>query len=257
MNRAPTNSIENHPPVAGRYQALLERIREQEARWSRPQHSVLLLAVSKTHGPERLRQAYLGGARHFGENYVQEALEKIRSLSEPESQTPDIVWHFIGPIQSNKTRDIASHFAWVHSVDRLRIAKRLNDQRPDHLAPLNVCIQVNLSDEASKSGVPLDEVRALCSDVSTLPRLRLRGLMAIPAPSSDFAQQRAIFRPLQQALLSLGKQFEGMDTLSIGMSDDYEAAIAEGSTIVRVGTAIFGSRTASSTTASGSGLDVL
>lgn len=236
------NSIENSTDIASRYQTLLSQIREQEVRWSRQPDSVLLLAVSKTHAPDRLQQAYTAGARHFGENYLQEALEKIRILSGPQSGTPDIVWHFIGPIQSNKTRDIAGHFDWVHSVDRLRVAQRLNDQRPDDLPPLNVCIQVNLSSEDSKSGVPLGDVQTLCSAVSELPNLRLRGLMAIPAPDSDIERQRAVFRPLRETFQSLNEQFPTMDTLSIGMSDDFEAAIAEGSTIIRIGTAIFGTR---------------
>lgn len=244
--------------IANRYRTLLGQIREQEVRWSRQPESVLLLAVSKTHTPARLQQAYVGGARHFGENYLQEALEKIRILSEPQNGTPGIVWHFIGPIQSNKTRDIALHFDWVHSVDRLRVARRLHDQRPDHLPPLNVCVQVNLSAEDSKSGVPLDDVQELCRAISELGNLRLRGLMAIPAPSTDVEQQRTVFRPLREALHSLNRQFPDMDTLSIGMSDDYEAAIAEGSTIIRIGTAIFGSRAVSTAERpSGGGLDVL
>ena len=231
--------------IASRYQTLLGLVREQEVRWSRPPGSVLLLAVSKTHAPDRLQQAYLGGARDFGENYLQEALEKISVLAAPESNTPGIAWHFIGPIQSNKTRDIASHFDWVHSVDRLRIAQRLNDQRPGHLSPLNVCVQVNLSAEDSKSGVPLDEVPELCRAISKLSNLRLRGLMAIPAPNSDTEHQRKVFRPLRETFQRLNMQFPAMDTLSIGMSDDYAAAIAEGSTIIRIGTAIFGDRTRS------------
>ena len=228
--------------IATRYQTLLHRISEQEQRWQRAPSSVLLLAVSKTHPPERVREAYAAGARHFGENYVQEALEKIQALANPQSHTPDVVWHFIGPIQSNKTRDIAASFHWVHSVDRLRIAQRLHDQRPAQLPPLNVCVQVNLSAEASKSGVSLEEADALCEVINSLPRLRMRGLMAIPAPETRFEHQRAAFRPLRELFERLQKRFPAMDTLSIGMSDDYRAAIAEGSTIIRIGTAIFGQR---------------
>lgn len=228
--------------IAGNYRRILARISAQEQRAGRQPGSVLLLAVSKTHGADRLREAYAAGARHFGENYVQEALDKIGQLSQPPQPLSDITWHFIGPIQSNKTRDIAGAFDWVHSVDRLKIARRLNDQRPAHLPALNVCIQVNLSNEDSKSGVTLDEVDALCADISQLPRLQLRGLMAIPAPCQDHAQQRAVFKPLTARFQRLQQQYPAMDTLSIGMSDDFDAAIAEGSTMIRIGTAIFGAR---------------
>lgn len=199
--------------------------------------SVALLAVTKTQPPERLREAYAAGQREFGENYVQEALDKIHALD-----LPDAIWHFIGPIQSNKTADIAAHFDWVHSVDRLKIATRLSRQRPETMPPLNVCVQVNLSAEDSKSGVALKDAAALCEQIADLPRLSLRGLMAIPAPSSDASLQREVFRPLMLLHKELQGRFKSMDTLSIGMSADYEAAIAEGSTIVRVGSAIFGAR---------------
>lgn len=203
----------------------------------RPSGSVTLLAVTKTQAPERLREAYAAGQREFGENYVQEALDKIRVLD-----LPDLIWHFIGPIQSNKTADIATHFDWVHSIDRLKIANRLSEQRPQDCAPLNVCVQVNLSQEDSKSGVALADATALCEQIVSLPRLRLRGLMAIPAPCAGHAQQREVFRPLTLLFRELQGRFDQLDTLSIGMSADYEAAIEEGSTIVRVGSAIFGAR---------------
>jgi PLP dependent protein len=203
----------------------------------RPAGSVTLLAVSKTQGADKVREAYVAGQRDFGENYVQEALDKIKTLP-----LPGLCWHFIGPIQSNKTREIAEHFDWVHSVDRLKIAQRLNAQRPLQAGPLNVCIQVNISAEDTKSGVALMEVAALCDAINRLENLRLRGLMAIPAPCADVQQQRLMFRPLMQLLQSLAKAHPQMDTLSIGMSGDYAAAIAEGSTIVRIGSAIFGAR---------------
>ncbi|MEX0739995.1 MAG: YggS family pyridoxal phosphate-dependent enzyme [Pseudohongiella sp.] len=228
--------------IADNYQHLLARIREQETRHQRTPDSVLLLAVSKTQGADKVREAHAAGARHFGENYVQEALDKITVLAQPPQALDNITWHFIGPIQSNKTRDIAGAFDWVHSVDRQKIAQRLNDQRPDHLPALNVCVQVNLSNEDSKSGVTLNEAVTLCTSIINLPRLRLRGLMAIPAPGTDYQQQRAAFHPLAELFESLQQQYPSMDTLSIGMSDDFEAAIAEGSTMIRIGTAIFGAR---------------
>ncbi|MDP1932847.1 MAG: YggS family pyridoxal phosphate-dependent enzyme [Gammaproteobacteria bacterium] len=199
--------------------------------------SVCLLAVSKTQSPELIREAYAAGQHDFGENYVQEALDKITTLP-----LPGIRWHFIGPIQSNKTRDIAEHFDWVHSVDRLKIAQRLDAQRPATKGPLNICIQINLSAEDTKSGTSLEEAEGLCTQISKLQHLRLRGLMAIPAPCADLDQQRQVFRPLAEMLGRLAIHYPQMDTLSIGMSADFEAAIAEGSTIVRIGTAIFGAR---------------
>jgi len=221
--------------------AVREQIRQAQRQAGRSQDSVTLLAVSKTQDAVRIQQAWAAGQRDFGENYLQEALDKIRALAQAVPEN-GIVWHFIGPIQSNKTRDIAEHFAWVHSVDRLKIAQRLSDQRPAGLPPLNVCVQVNLSQEESKSGVALSDTAALCEQIDNLPRLRLRGLMAIPAPCEDTAQQRLVFRPLAQLQQTLAQRFTHCDTLSIGMSADYEAAIAEGSTMVRIGTAIFGAR---------------
>lgn len=228
--------------IALNYQQLLAAIREQELLSQRTPGSVKLLAVSKTHGPDRVREAWHAGARDFGENYVQEALAKMAELSAPQLATPGITWHFIGPIQSNKTRDIAAHFDWVHSVDRLKIIQRLQDQRPAGLAPLNVCVQINLSNEDTKSGVDLQQARDLCAAVAQQDKLCLRGLMAIPAPCTDPLLQRAAFRPLAALFRELQSSYPSMDTLSMGMSDDYAAAIAEGSTMIRIGTGIFGKR---------------
>jgi len=203
--------------------------------------SVLLLAVSKTFGPDAVIEAAEAGQRAFGENYLQEALDKQQSV---QTLRPDLAleWHFIGPIQSNKTRPLAEHFAWAHAVDREKIARRLSEQRPPNLPPLNICLQVNVSGEDSKSGIAPTEVLALARAVTTLPGLWLRGLMAIPEPAEDFESQRkpfALLRALQQQLTEAGIP---TDTLSMGMSADMDAAIAEGATIVRIGTAIFGKR---------------
>jgi pyridoxal phosphate enzyme (YggS family) len=203
--------------------------------------SVNLLAVSKTFGAEAVIEAAEAGQRAFGENYLQEALDKQQAV---QILRPDLAleWHFIGPIQSNKTRPIAEHFAWAHAVDREKIARRLSEQRPPNLPPLNICLQVNVSGEDSKSGIAPTEVLALARAVTTLPGLRLRGLMAIPEPAEDVESQRkpfALLRALQQQLTEAGIP---TDTLSMGMSADMDAAIAEGATIVRIGTAIFGKR---------------
>ncbi len=203
--------------------------------------SVKLLAVSKTFGPQAVIEAAEAGQRAFGENYLQEAVDKQQAIS---ALRPDLAleWHFIGPIQSNKTRPVAEHFAWVHSVDREKIARRLSEQRPARLPPLNICLQVNVSGEDSKSGVAPSELPALAQAVAALPNLKLRGLMALPEPAADPAQQRRPFvqlRALQAQLHALGMV---TDTLSMGMSADMPAAIAEGATIVRIGTAIFGKR---------------
>ena len=198
---------------------------------------VCLLAVSKTFAAEAVREAYHGGQIAFGENYLQEALGKIEALRDL-----PLEWHFIGPIQSNKTRPIAEHFAWVHSVDRLKIAERLSAQRPAGLPPLNVCLEVNVSGEASKSGVAPAELLPLVRAVAALPCIRLRGLMAIPAPAADEDAQRAPFAQMRRLLEDLQRQGLPLDTLSMGMSHDFAAAIREGATIVRVGTAIFGAR---------------
>jgi hypothetical protein len=206
----------------------------------RPVESVTLLAVSKTFSGDAVRAAFAAGERRFGENYVQEGLDKIEQLADLRRQ---IEWHLIGPLQSNKTRAVAAAFDWVHSVDRLKIAERLAEQRPAALPPLSVCLQVNISGEASKSGCSVAELPALARAVAALPRLQLRGLMAIPEPAADFEAQRAPHRALARLLAELNTtQDLTLDTLSMGMSADLEAAIAEGATLVRVGTAIFGQR---------------
>lgn len=230
--------------MMGRAQVITEQRRRVLARISRTAQAagrdpatVQLLAVSKTFPVADLRAAMLAGQRCFGESYLNEALPKILALTEP---VPE--WHFIGPLQSNKTRAIAEQFAWVHSLASLKHAERLNEQRPITMPPLNVCLQVNISGEASKSGVTLDALPVLATAVAVLPRLRLRGLMAIPAPSNDPNAQHAAFRAVRQAFEALQVQGLELDTLSMGMTDDFETAIAEGATIVRVGSAIFGAR---------------
>ncbi|KZN13909.1 alanine racemase [Marinomonas sp. TW1] len=204
----------------------------------REQASVRVLAVSKTKPLADIQVAYQSGQRAFGENYVQEAFDKYHALSE----LTDIEWHFIGPIQSNKTRQIAETMYWVHSIDREKIARRLSEQRPNSMPSLQVCIQVNISGEESKSGILLEQLPAMVELVQSLPNLQLRGLMAIPAPQQSFATQCQVYQPLQQAFLELSESDSMIDTLSIGMSGDLPAAISSGSTMVRVGTAIFGAR---------------
>jgi hypothetical protein len=203
----------------------------------RSPHSVSLLAVSKTWGPEAVRAAHAAGQSAFGENYIQEAVDKIGAL-----QDLPLEWHCIGPIQSNKTRLVAEHFDWVHSIDRIKIAQRLSEQRPEHLPPLQVCIQVNVDGGDTKSGVSPPELPALAQAVATLPGLQLRGLMTIPEPAETDAQMRAVHRQGKDLFEQLRAQGLPLDTLSMGMSADMAAAIAEGSTLVRVGTAIFGKR---------------
>ncbi|WUR14230.1 YggS family pyridoxal phosphate-dependent enzyme [[Empedobacter] haloabium] len=222
-------------------QAVAEAIGAATAEARRPRDSVRLLAVSKTFGPEAVIEAARAGQRAFGENYVQEGIDKIATVN---AALPDasLEWHFIGPIQSNKTRPIAEHFDWVHTVEREKIAQRLAEQRPAAREPLNVCLQVNISGEASKSGVAPGQVAALARVVAGLPQLRLRGLMAIPEPTEDFAAQRAAFAALRALYDELCAQGFVLDTLSMGMSADLRAAIIEGATIVRVGSAIFGAR---------------
>lgn len=216
-----------------------ERIQQAATAAGRNSQTVHLVAVSKTQSAEAVAQAFAAGQRRFGENYLQEALAKQQALTHLA-----IEWHFIGPIQANKTRAIAEHFAWVHSIDREKIARRLSEQRPADAAPLQVCLQVNIDDESTKSGVSLAELPALAAAVSQLPNLQLRGLMAIPAVDNNLEQQRGAFATLAQALTSLQAQgIVGLDSLSMGMSGDLEAAIAEGATFVRVGTDIFGART--------------
>jgi pyridoxal phosphate enzyme (YggS family) len=216
-----------------------DRLKAACTRAGRAPEAVQLLAVSKTCPAEAVRAAHAAGQCAFGENYVQEALDKIAVLAD---LRPVLAWHLIGPLQSNKTRVVAEAFDWVHSVDRLKIAQRLSEQRPPHLPPLQVCLQVNVSGEASKSGVAPAELPALAQAVAALPGLRLRGLMSIPEPADDPDAQRAPHRRLRELLQALNTQGLALDTLSMGMSADLEAAVLEGATLVRVGTAIFGAR---------------
>ncbi|MHC8359545.1 YggS family pyridoxal phosphate-dependent enzyme [Pseudomonas sp. LS2P72] len=220
--------------IADNMAQVSSRIHAAAVAAKRDEDSVQLLAVSKTKPAEALREAYAAGLRDFGENYLQEALGKQLELADL-----PLIWHFIGPIQSNKTRAIAEHFAWVHSVDRLKIAQRLSEQRPADLPPLNICIQVNVSGEASKSGCSPADLPALANAISELPRIKLRGLMAIPEPTEDRAAQDAAFAAVQRLQASLNLP---LDTLSMGMSHDLESAIAQGATWVRIGTALFGAR---------------
>jgi PLP dependent protein len=226
--------------IESNLQAVQEAISAACLTYARIPGDVTLIAVSKTFGGEAVQAAYTAGQRHFGENYVQECADKAQALREA---CPGLVWHFIGPLQSNKTRLVAQHCDWVHSIDRLKIAERLAAQREPTQARLQVCIQVNVSGEASKSGVAPAEVAALAREVSKLERLQLRGLMAIPEPAIELEMQRKPFAQLAALLRELNTQGHALDTLSMGMSADMQAAIAEGATMVRVGTAIFGTRT--------------
>ncbi len=223
--------------IASNLQAVRSNLIDAAAAAGRPVEDICLLAVSKTFPAEAVREGYAAGQRCFAESYVQEALAKIASL-----QDLNIEWHFIGPIQSNKTRAIAEHFAWVHSVDRFKIAERLSAQRPVHQPPLQLCLQVNVSDEDSKSGVAVADALSLAQEIAGLPNVRLRGLMAVPAPSDDVEEQRAAFAQLHELRDKLNDNGLQLDTLSIGMSHDFPAAIAEGATMVRIGSAIFGNR---------------
>jgi pyridoxal phosphate enzyme (YggS family) len=228
----------NDIAIAGRIKALKKRISAIEKEYVRVPGSVQLLAVSKTQPLSSIKAALASGQRHFGENYLQEALDKMTGLADK-----GIVWHFIGPIQSNKTRPLAAHFDWIHTVDREKIAHRLNEQRPGNMAPLNILLQVNTSGEDSKSGIAPEGVQKLAETVASLPRLRLSGLMSIPASTDDFDAQRAAFHALREArdqLLQAG--FASCTELSMGMSNDFKAAIAEGATMIRIGTDIFGPR---------------
>ncbi len=224
--------------IAEKLDELRSHIHDCERRYGRPENSVQLLAVSKKQDADKIREAYQAGILDFGENYLQEALDKQVQLDD----LTELVWHYIGPIQSNKTKGIAGNFHWVHSIDRQKIADRLNEQRDPALAPLNCCVQINVSGEASKSGISMDEVGSLCESIANMERLTLRGLMAIPAPLEEFEAQRACFREMAQCFNQLRARHPTMDTLSMGMSADYEAAIAEGATMIRLGTAIFGPR---------------
>ena len=231
--------------LATRVQQVVQRVRAAEKHFGRETGSVQILPVSKTRPSEDIEQVARIGFSDFGESYAQEAQEKISALANLQ-----LHWHFIGPIQSNKTHTIANLFHWVHSVDREKIAQRLNDQRPEGLPPLNICLQVNISGETSKSGIQPSALPELASTITGLPRLRLRGLMAIPAPNTDFEKQRQAFKVTYEIFDSLKTEISAtgikLDTLSMGMSNDLEAAIAEGSTLVRIGTDIFGPRNASS-----------
>ncbi len=223
--------------IADNIKNVSQRIQKATKYTSREENSVQLLAVSKTRTAAELKQAIQSGLTQFGENYLQEALIKIETL-----KPFDLTWHFIGPIQSNKTRLITEHFDWVHSVDRLKIAQRLSEQRPTTLQPLNICIQVNINDENSKSGIPLSELDTLSKAISSLPNVKLRGLMTIPAASQSEDALRQSLKTMKEAFDTLKQKYTSIDTLSMGMSSDLEVAIEEGSTMVRVGTALFGPR---------------
>jgi pyridoxal phosphate enzyme (YggS family) len=227
------------PDLIHNLEAVQQRIALAAQVAGRDARSITLLAVSKTFPAEDVRAAYAAGQHAFGENYVQEAITKIEALADLRAS---LEWHFIGPLQSNKTRPVAESFDWVHSVDRLKIAQRLSEQRPDNLPPLNVCLQVNISGEASKSGVSIAEAVEVAQAIAALPKLKLRGLMAIPEPAGSVEDQRVPHRQLRELFERLRNHGLELDTLSMGMSSDLEAAVLEGATIVRVGTAIFGAR---------------
>ncbi len=222
--------------IASNLNSIKADIRLAESNAGRESNSVQLLAVSKKKPSAYIIEAYQAGQRHFGESYLQEALTKQKELSHYQ-----ITWHFIGPIQSNKTKQIAENFSWVHSVDRLKIAQRLSNQRPESLPPLNICLQVNISQEESKAGIKLTELADMIQQIEQLPRIKLRGVMAIPEPAQDYAQQRLPYRQLHQAIEDLNKP--ELDTFSFGMTADLKAAITEGASIVRIGSALFGART--------------
>lgn len=227
--------------IADNIRNVRQRIQKATLAAGRPADSVHLLAVSKTRSADEIRTAAAQGLTRFGESYVKEALDKVQALQDLKG----LEWHFIGPLQSNKTRPVAEHFDWVHSVDRAKVAERLNDQRPADRTPLNVCIQVNIDGEDTKSGTTLTMVESLADHIGRLPRLRLRGLMAIPNPDQSAEELRQRFATLRQTLDTIREQhpdWTTLDTLSMGMSDDLESAVAEGATIVRIGTALFGAR---------------
>ncbi len=228
-----------HSAIAENLQQVRERIASSAALCERSPQEVTLLAVSKTKPASAIEEAIAAGQLAFGENYVQEGVEKVATFA---NHQPPLVWHFIGPLQSNKSRLVAESFDWCHTIDRLKIAQRLNEQRPAGKAPLQVLIQVNISDEQSKSGITLDQVAQLAADIATLPNLTLRGLMAIPAAESEYDRQLAVFSQMSEAFQRLKQDYPQVDTLSMGMTDDMPAAIAAGSTMVRIGTAIFGAR---------------
>ncbi|PWC21667.1 YggS family pyridoxal phosphate-dependent enzyme [Brenneria roseae subsp. roseae] len=222
-------------------QDIRQQISTAARQCARAPEDITLLAVSKTKPVTAIEEAISAGQRAFGENYVQEGVDKIRYFRENQPET-HLEWHFIGPLQSNKSRLVAENFDWFHTVDRLRIAQRLSEQRPTTLPPLNVLLQINISNEPSKSGIMVDELAELAASVAALPNLRLRGLMAIPAPETDYQRQLAVFRQMTDLFQPLALHHPHIDTLSMGMTDDMKAAIAAGSTLVRIGTAIFGAR---------------
>jgi hypothetical protein len=229
---------ETETALIDRYQTFTERLRQAERQYGRPEGSVCLVAVSKTYPVDDIRTVATQGQNDFGENQIQDALTKIPVLGEM-----GCTWHFIGPIQSNKCRDIALNFDWVHSIERAKIARRLSDLRPSDAEPINSLIQVNLQNESTKSGVSIDAIDKLIGEVKNLPNLKLRGLMAIPTPEKAFDRQRAAFADLRELLEKINREHQtNMDCLSMGMTDDMEAAVAEGATHVRIGTAIFGPR---------------
>lgn len=223
--------------IGNALQGVKSRIAAAATKALRDPREILLVAVSKAHPATSIREAHAAGQQHFGESYVQEALDKMARLGDI-----DLVWHFVGPIQSNKTKPIAERFQWVHSIDRLKIAERLSSQRTQARGPLDVCMQVNVSGEPSKSGCALVEAAALAHAIAKLPRLRLRGLMAVPEPTTDACLRRRRFEALHELLGELNRDGLEMDTLSMGMSDDFEQAISAGATMVRIGTTIFGAR---------------
>jgi pyridoxal phosphate enzyme (YggS family) len=234
--------MEVMPPITTNLHDVQQRLNLAATAANRRPIDITLLAVSKTFPASAVREAYTAGQRHFGENYVQEGVQKIEDLIDVRNE---LIWHFIGPLQSNKTQTVANHFDWVHSIDREKIAQRLNDQRPANLPPLNVCVQINISSETSKSGVNPTDALALCQAITRMPHLTLRGLMSIPEPVEDPVLQRQAHRQLKEIFKQIKQELNDsthFDTLSMGMSADMEAAIAEGSTIVRIGTAIFGKR---------------
>ncbi|MBX3609536.1 MAG: YggS family pyridoxal phosphate-dependent enzyme [Hydrogenophaga sp.] len=227
--------------IAANLQQVRERLRRACEAVSRDSAEVTLLAVSKTFGPDAVRQAHAAGQTAFGENYVQEGIEKIASVADMVPRA-SVVWHCIGPLQSNKTRVVAAHFDWVQSIDRLKIAQRLSEQRDGSMAPLNVCLQLNVDGGANKAGVAVADLPALADAVAALPHLRLRGVMSIPEPQDGFDAQREVFVRVREAYDDLRARGHALDTLSMGMSDDLEAAVAAGATMVRVGRAVFGHR---------------
>lgn len=227
----------NEASIAANIAKVLEQVSLAAEKCGRDPEAIDVMAVSKTQEPAAVRAAAAAGMYHFGENYLQEAVDKISACADL-----DLCWHFIGPLQSNKTRSVAQHFSWVHSIDREKLLRRLNDQRPDGLEPLNVCLQVNVSGEASKAGVTPEALPDLVEAAAAMPRLRLRGLMAIPAPAKDYAAQRKPLDRLAELFSTARVEHPQLDTLSMGMSADLEAAVAAGSTMLRIGTAIFGPR---------------